>query len=37
VFLGWLEYYADGTMSMLPVSGIPAGTTGNVRLYAIWG
>jgi len=35
-FLYWVVIYADGTLGILPSSGIPAGTTGNITLVAVW-
>jgi len=35
-FLYWVVIYADGTLNILPSSGIPAGTTGNIMLVAVW-
>jgi uncharacterized repeat protein (TIGR02543 family) len=37
VFQGWLATCANGTELMLPDSGIPVGTTGNISLSAVWG
>jgi len=35
-FSYWIAAYADGSLNILPFSGIPAGTTGNITLIAIW-
>jgi uncharacterized repeat protein (TIGR02543 family) len=35
-FLNWVAFYADGSVSVLPVSGIPVGTVGDVTLVAVW-
>jgi hypothetical protein len=36
VFLYWIAVYADGSLSVLPPTGIAAGTTGNLTLIAVW-
>jgi uncharacterized repeat protein (TIGR02543 family) len=35
-FLYWIMLNENGSLSMLPPSGIPAGTTGNIVLIAVW-
>jgi|GEM_PF-2257251 len=35
-FSHWLVNYADGSLGVLPTSGIPANTTGNITLIAVW-
>jgi hypothetical protein len=35
-FLYWIAIYADGSLGVLPSSGIAAGTTGNITLIAVW-
>jgi uncharacterized repeat protein (TIGR02543 family) len=35
-FLYWIMLHENGSLSMLPPSGIPAGTTGNIVLIAVW-
>jgi hypothetical protein len=35
-FLYWVAIYADGSLSVLPPTGIAAGTTGNLTLIAVW-
>jgi uncharacterized repeat protein (TIGR02543 family) len=36
MFQGWLASFANGTELMLPASGIPVGTVGDVVLSAVW-
>jgi uncharacterized repeat protein (TIGR02543 family) len=36
VFLNWVAMYADGLVDVLPVTGIPVGTVGDVTLNAVW-
>ena len=36
VFLYWIALYADGSLGVLPPSGIAAGTTGDITLIAVW-
>jgi uncharacterized repeat protein (TIGR02543 family) len=35
-FLYWIALYDNGSLSVLPPSGISAGTTGNIVLIAVW-
>jgi uncharacterized repeat protein (TIGR02543 family) len=35
-FLYWIVLYDNGTLGVLPASGIAAGTTGDITLIAVW-
>ncbi|MDR2202854.1 MAG: InlB B-repeat-containing protein [Nitrososphaerota archaeon] len=35
-FSYWIVVYDNGSMGILPGSGIPVGTTGNISLIAVW-
>jgi uncharacterized repeat protein (TIGR02543 family) len=35
-FLYWVATFSNGSQIQLPTSEIPAGTTGNIRLAAVW-